>query len=44
MNTPTIIVFVVFAVLFVGVIVYMLTISHRLKKLRDKLDKEEKKE
>lgn len=43
MNTPTIIVLVVFGVLFVGVLVYMLTISYRLKKLREKLDEDEKK-
>ncbi len=43
MNTATIIVFVVFGVLFIGVIAFMLSISFRLKKLREKLEEEESK-
>jgi hypothetical protein len=43
MNTVTIIVIVVFGVLFIGVIVFMLSISFRLKKLREKLEEEQSK-
>lgn len=43
MNTATILVIIVFGVLFIGVIVFMLSISFRLKKLREKLEEEESK-
>jgi hypothetical protein len=42
MNTGTIIVIVVFGVLFVGVMGFMLSLSFRLKKLREKLEEQKR--
>jgi len=42
MNTGTIIVLIVFGVLFLGVIAFMFSVSFRLKKLREKLDGEKR--
>jgi hypothetical protein len=42
MNSATIIVIVIFGVMFIGLIIYMLSLSFRLKKLREKLEEEEK--
>lgn len=43
MPASVLVVFIVFGFLFVAGVVYLVTVSTRVKKLRDKLDEKEKK-